>query len=243
MSRVFRKSALGTATFTKQNSGLTPSQRALLIMVDGKRSASDLRRFGGAFGDVNRVLRELYELGLIELDAAYVAKLQAVQSEIARENSAISATFGTETVVANRAQGEPSASAAASAKRDMRHLGSLGASVVAEALLPLRPLMPPPTKGTPFSLTLTPVSASGDDGLPTSSVSPATLQDAKDFAKRYVFDALGNSGTTLCMSIERTDAMKGFIEAVNTARSTLRETKGDLHADEFARQLREILQR
>ncbi len=240
MSRVFRKSALGTATFTKQNSGLTPSQRALLIMVDGKRSASDLRRFGGAFGDVNRVLRELYELGLIELDAAYVAKLQAVQSEIARENSAFSATFGTETVVANRAQGEPSASAAASAKRDMRHPGSLGASVVAEAL---RPLMPAPTKGTPFSLTLTPVSASGDDGLPTSSVSPATLQDAKDFAKRYVFDALGNSGTTLCMSIERTDAMKGFIEAVNTARSTLRETKGDLHADEFARQLREILQR
>jgi hypothetical protein len=46
MSRLFRKTQLGIATFTKQNHGLTQPQRALLIMIDGKRTAAALRKFG-----------------------------------------------------------------------------------------------------------------------------------------------------------------------------------------------------
>lgn len=119
MSRVFRKTALGIATFTKQNSGLTQSQRALLIMVDGKRSASDLRRFGATFGNVNLLLRELYDVGLIELDPVFVETLRATHGDIADDNNAIGMSFGSETVVAGAHAGSTTAPPL---KHDLRNL-------------------------------------------------------------------------------------------------------------------------
>jgi hypothetical protein len=233
MSRVFRKTALGIATFTKQNSGLTQSQRALLIMVDGKRSASDLRRFGATFGNVNLLLRELYDAGLIELDPVFVEKLLAAQSEIAKENAALGMSFGSETVVAGARTGS---AAAPTTKHDLRNLASI-------APVDVTPVVPSPrTADTAFSLTLTPVDGEADE-LPTTAVSQATLFDLKEFAKRFVFDALGNPGTSLCLAIDRTDALKGFMEVVKDARDTLRDQKGDYAVQEFNRQLREIMLR
>jgi hypothetical protein len=241
MSRVFRKTALGIATFTKQNSGLTQSQRALLIMVDGKRSASDLRRFGATFGNVNLLLRELYDGGLIELDPAYVEKALAVQGEIAKENDAIGMYFGAETQLS---AARPTATIVGTSKRDLRDLAA--DAPVASTDAPLAPTIASQgkhTAGTPFALTLTPVSGDSDEELPIAAVSPATLIDVKDFAKRYVFDALGNSGTALCLAIDRADDLKGFMETVKIARSTLRDMKGDSVAQELGKQLREILLR
>jgi hypothetical protein len=236
MSRVFRKTALGIATFTKKETGLSASQRALLIMIDGKRSASDLRKFGATFGDVNGLLRNLYDAGLIELDPNYIDKLQSAQAEIARESEAMGMSFGTETVVAGTRTVVPGAGV----KHDLRNFGMPVASA---------PLATAPQKTAnvannreALSLTLTPVDAHEDElSISSSSVAPATLQDAKDFAKRFVFEALGNSGTALCMAIDRVDALKGLLETARIARGTLREMRGEATAADFNKQLREIL--
>ncbi len=139
MSRVFRKTALGVATFTKQNTGLTQAQRGLLIMVDGKRSAAALRKFGSSFGNVNVLLRELFDAGLIELDAAYVEKIRVAQAEIAQESADLPSALVAETVVASArpmpsaAMPNPAAPLSATAvapapARDIRHdLRNLGA--------------------------------------------------------------------------------------------------------------------
>lgn len=74
-------------------------------------------------------------------------------------------------------------------------------------------------------------------------MSQATLFDLKEFAKRYVFDALGNPGTSLCLAIDRTDALKGFMEVVKGARDTLRDQKGEPAVLEFNKQLHEIMLR
>jgi hypothetical protein len=97
MSRVFRKTPQGSAILARPNSGLTSFERVLLTMVDGKRTASDLRRLLAAFGDVNALLRELFNDRLIEIDPGYAQKFATTQDEIARENVAISANFSVTT--------------------------------------------------------------------------------------------------------------------------------------------------
>jgi hypothetical protein len=324
VSRVFRKTALGVATFTKQETGLTQAQRGLLIMVDGKRSAGALRKFGSSFGNVNILLRELFELGLIELDAAYVEKIRLAQAEIAQEIGDLPSTLVAETVVAS-ARPMPSAatnsvaanqSAAVAPARDLRHdLRNLGAPDPIGSLPTLSPntitrtplatntvtrsalnantiartpigantitrsplggntalglntvarsplagntvvarsgpatIAPPPNRPAPssdsvgLSLSLAPVDGGVDDA-PITSASDNALVDARKFATHFVFDALGNSGTALCFAIERTETLKGLLETTNVGQKTLREMKGDPVADDFIKQLREILTR
>jgi hypothetical protein len=234
MSRVFRKTALGVATFTKQVTGLSASQRALLIMIDGKRSAGDLRRFAATFGDVNRLLRELYDAGMVELDPSYIEKFKEVQSEIAQEAVAMGVSFGVETTAVSS-----HAAPNIGTKRDLRDLRDFAASNPSSA-----PLNSDSPALDSLSLSLAPIDQSdADGGITVSSVSPGTFFDAKEFAKRYVFDALGNSGTALCLAIERTDALKGFLDTVAVARKTLRDMRGDSIALDFDRQLREVLLR
>jgi hypothetical protein len=110
-------------------------------MVDGKRSAGALRKFAASFGNVNILLRELFEAGLIELDPAYVEKIRIAQAEIAHESADLPSALAAETVVAGARQmpgtlspqGSPAASVAtpaapAAPARDVRHdLRNLGA--------------------------------------------------------------------------------------------------------------------
>jgi hypothetical protein len=232
MSRVFRKTALGIATFSKQNSGLTQAQRGLLIMVDGKRSASQLRKFSASFGDVNAILRELYDSGLIELDTAYVEQLKKSQTEIARELRELPSAFAAETVMAG-ARAMPTAvkatlaAARNSPKRDLRDFASLGAP-------------DPVLAATRGALALTPV-AGTSDAAHVSSASNDAIAKAKHFAMRYLFNALGNSGTALCFAIERADGLKSLLEMSEVAATTLGSMKGESHASEFRKKLREAL--
>lgn len=234
MSRVFRKTALGIATFTKQNSGLTQSQRAMLIMVDGKRSASDLRRFGATFGDVNQLLRELYDVGLIELDPAYFQKALALQEDIANENEALGMSFGSETALGAT---RPLSTDLPGPKHDLRNFVSVP------------PPAPPNTVHAnavtvPMPLSLAPIDGeSGHDDLPISAASQTTLIDVKECAKRYLFNALGSSGTSLCLAIERAADNKQLMSTLMIARDTLREMKGDDAAQALFNQLRTILSR
>jgi hypothetical protein len=312
VSRVFRKTALGIATFTKQETGLTQSQRGLLIMVDGKRSAAALRRFGSSFGNVNVLLRELFDAGLIELDAAYVEKIRIAQAEIARESADLPSALVAETVVAaarampsalspvaptsapaaanvNAAKPAPAAASARDIRHDLRNLGApdpigtfpnlspmssstitrtplgantqtrspLGASTITRAALDgstviarsgpatiaptvARPPARPASGG--LSLSLEPVGSNNETSA-IASASESALADARKFATHFVFDALGNSGTALCFAIERTETLKGLLETTDIARNTLRNMKNDAAAEDFSRQLREILMR
>jgi hypothetical protein len=104
-------------------------------MVDGKRSAGALRKFAASFGNVNVLLRELFEAGLIELDPAYVEKILVAQAEIAQESKYLPSVAVAETVVATSGRGPTSmlggtAGSAATPQppRDIRHdLRNLGA--------------------------------------------------------------------------------------------------------------------
>jgi hypothetical protein len=245
MSRVFRKTALGITTFAKRGSGLTAAQRALLIMVDGKRSAADLRYLGATFGNVNAVLRELCDGGYITLDAEYVAKMDAVQSEIARENAAIGSPLASDTVIAPNSASHTLASVATptnapvniSNKRDLRDLAMLGE---ADPIQPTKGIAK--QRSIAGALSLEPVDGDGNE-IPVSSVSEVTFADAKHFAKRFVFDALGNSGTALCMALDRAGDLKQFREISAIAQTTIMEMKGAVLAADFNKQLRELLQR
>jgi hypothetical protein len=225
MSRVFRKTALGIATFTKQNSGLTQAQRGLLIMVDGKRAASQLRKFSASFGDVNVLLRELFDAGLIELDPAYVAHVQQAQADVAKEAGHMG-SLAAETIM-NVPRPVPTA-LKQNTKRDLRDFASLG-----------EPDPTPTQMRRAMELSLAPVSGSGDDHI--ASASPEAIAEVKRFATRYIFDTLGTSGTPLCFAIERADGLKALLEVFEVAADTLSSMKSAKHAGEFRKQFREIL--
>ena len=63
---VFRKTEKGQAEIQHRTLGLTPRQRRVLILIDGKKSVSQLRELV-ATDDLTHLLSNLEELGLIEL--------------------------------------------------------------------------------------------------------------------------------------------------------------------------------
>ncbi|MGL4231208.1 MAG: hypothetical protein ACRDAM_22445 [Casimicrobium sp.] len=229
MSRLFRKTALGVATFTKQDHGLTQGQRALLIMVDGKRTAGQLRKFGTSFGDVNALLGDLYRAGLIELDPVYAEQARAALDAIAKEAKDYSSPLEAATVVGSSFT-RPAPATAPTAKRDLRDLANLAEPD------PIRPAAKQPSAS--LSLSLEPV-AEGASGA-MASVSETTLANARKFATRYIFDTLGNSGTPLCFAIDKADSYDRFKDVVVIAKNTLRDMKNMSVANEFQRQLDEI---
>jgi hypothetical protein len=235
MSRVFRKTPLGIATFTKQATTLTQSQRALLIMIDGKRNASQLRRFGASFGNVNSILAELYNAGYIELDPAYIERMTKAQEDIAKEAAELPSALVAETVVAGAAM--PAAVAAVNpaarvnAKRDLRELASLG-----------EPDPVPTIARGPSTLTLSlaPIDAA-DNGTPITSARDESINAARQFATRYVFDQIGNSGTALCFALEKALSLQRLQEVADVAAKTLSDMKGAATAESFRKQFRETL--
>jgi len=66
---VFRKSAKGVEAIATRQHGLSPKQRSLLILIDGKKSVEDLAKMSSMFGDPLVLLGELETGGFIETDA------------------------------------------------------------------------------------------------------------------------------------------------------------------------------
>ncbi len=70
---LYRKTQKGAEAIATRQHGLSPKQRSLLILVDGKRSVDDLARLGAAQGDAVQVLEALLAAGCIEATAGAVA--------------------------------------------------------------------------------------------------------------------------------------------------------------------------
>jgi hypothetical protein len=65
-SQIFTKTALGTASFAGTNGTLTQAERTLLIMIDGNKPMSDIRRFNAVLGDCDALAERLLQQGFIE---------------------------------------------------------------------------------------------------------------------------------------------------------------------------------
>jgi hypothetical protein len=222
MSRVFRRTASGSAILTRPNSGLTSFERALLTMIDGKRTASDLRKLLAAFGNVNALLRELFDDRLIEIDEAYSNKLAATRNEIAQENAAFRSNLGaTTTATIGRGVSFPTTT------RDLR-----------DALLP-EPALPPVPTAVDRARAALQLDLYADEAR-TPAISAMAILKSKEYAKRYVFDAIGASGTALCLSIDRAEDVKELQWATQVASKALHELKSAAVGKEFDQRLREI---
>lgn len=63
---VHRKTAKGLDAIATRQGGLTPRQRSILILVDGKRNFDELAKLSSAFGDPEQLLVDLEAGGFIE---------------------------------------------------------------------------------------------------------------------------------------------------------------------------------
>lgn len=64
-SLVYRKTAKGQEAMASRQS-MTPKQRSVLILVDGKRTGADLEKIAAALGDGSEILNQLEALGYLE---------------------------------------------------------------------------------------------------------------------------------------------------------------------------------
>lgn len=64
--KVWRKTPKGVDAIVRRTGGLSPRLRSALILVDGKRRASDLARLTTGLGSPNALLAQLASGGFIE---------------------------------------------------------------------------------------------------------------------------------------------------------------------------------
>jgi hypothetical protein len=70
---VFKRTALGQASFGDLQAPLTQRERMLLITVDGRKPTSELRKLAVVIGDCDDLLQRLLDIGMIEVAANDVA--------------------------------------------------------------------------------------------------------------------------------------------------------------------------
>lgn len=63
---VYRKTQRGTDALAIRQGGLTPRQRSLLILIDGRRNGQELATLGAACGDVAELLNAMLTEGYVE---------------------------------------------------------------------------------------------------------------------------------------------------------------------------------
>jgi hypothetical protein len=63
---IYHKSSKGAEAIATRQHGLTPRQRSLLILVDGKRGVDELEKLSGAAAGAQETLLQLLEGGFIE---------------------------------------------------------------------------------------------------------------------------------------------------------------------------------
>jgi hypothetical protein len=66
-STVFKKTPKGQEAFAQRSPDLDMKLRSVLIMVDGKRTLSELSRLAAACGDVPSLLTDLKTIGMVEV--------------------------------------------------------------------------------------------------------------------------------------------------------------------------------
>jgi hypothetical protein len=66
---VYAKTAVGQQEIQTRSLGLSPLVRRILVLVDGKRSGSELAGFLGGSGDIEEVLRQLLAQDCVEAQA------------------------------------------------------------------------------------------------------------------------------------------------------------------------------
>jgi hypothetical protein len=65
-SATYHKSAKGAEAVATRDRGLSPRQRSMLILVNGRRSFAELARLAQVLGDPEQLLLQLEQQGLIE---------------------------------------------------------------------------------------------------------------------------------------------------------------------------------
>lgn len=91
---IYHKTAKGAQAIANRHSGLPPKLRALLIMVDGKRSYNELAVLGSGLGDCEAWLSQLTDDGLIEATgSAAPAAIAADQIEATTPAVLVSASL------------------------------------------------------------------------------------------------------------------------------------------------------
>jgi hypothetical protein len=66
---VYAKTAVGQQEIQTRSLGLSPLVRRTLVLIDGKRSGSDLAGFLGGGGDIEEILTQLLAQGCVEAQA------------------------------------------------------------------------------------------------------------------------------------------------------------------------------
>lgn len=74
---VYRKTQRGVDALAIRQGGLTPRQRSLLILVDGRRNAQELTTLGAACGEVAELLNAMLTEGYVERTGAAPAAVEA----------------------------------------------------------------------------------------------------------------------------------------------------------------------
>jgi hypothetical protein len=67
------------------------------------------------------------------------------------------------------------------------------------------------------------------------------MNNAKSFAKQFVFAAIGAPSTAMCLSIDRATDVKELLRATQSASKIIHDLKGAVVGAEFDRRLRELL--
>lgn len=65
-SAIYHKSAMGAEAIATRNAALSPKQRSMLILVNGKRPIRELASLGQGLGDPEHLLAQLADAGFIE---------------------------------------------------------------------------------------------------------------------------------------------------------------------------------
>ncbi|MGV3573469.1 MAG: hypothetical protein ACO1PB_23005 [Ramlibacter sp.] len=67
---IYHKSAKGAEAIATRNAALSPKQRSMLILINGKRPLAELMALGQGLGDPEQLVEELADAGFIESASA-----------------------------------------------------------------------------------------------------------------------------------------------------------------------------
>lgn len=67
---IYHKSALGSEAIANRSAALTPKQRSMLILINGKRDFTELAHLGQGLGEPEQLMAQLEQLGFIEAESA-----------------------------------------------------------------------------------------------------------------------------------------------------------------------------
>jgi hypothetical protein len=85
---VYHKSAKGSEAIATRQHGLSPKQRSILILIDGRRGFDELVKLSSTLGDTEQLLGQLLEQGFVEPVAASAAPAAPAPSATGKTTTA-----------------------------------------------------------------------------------------------------------------------------------------------------------